>query len=101
MELLDLLPPDHDVQTAGIYVIDDDGNHVLAGPFHSEAEAIAWIDHRPESPHEAGRRGDRSCPKQTSDTDSPVMNASKGGNDAIRSRHRHNMTERLRARASR
>jgi hypothetical protein len=48
MELLDLQPPDYDVRTTGIYIIDDDGLHVFAGPFESEATAITWIIQRQE-----------------------------------------------------
>jgi hypothetical protein len=43
MELLDLQPPEYGVHGTGIYIIDDDGRHVCAGPFGSEATAIAWI----------------------------------------------------------
>jgi hypothetical protein len=43
MELLDLQPPDYGVRSTGIYIIDDDGLRVFAGPFASEATAIAWI----------------------------------------------------------
>jgi hypothetical protein len=48
MELLDLEPPDYGVHTTGIYIIDDDGISVLAGPFESETVAIGWIDRRQE-----------------------------------------------------
>ena len=49
MELLDLQPPDYGVHSKGIYIIDDDGLSVFAGPFESEAEAIAWIIQRQET----------------------------------------------------
>ena len=49
MELLDLPPPDYGVHSTGIYIIDDDGVRVFAGPFESEASAIAWIIQRQET----------------------------------------------------
>jgi len=49
MELLDLQPPDYGVHHTGIYVIDDDGLRICAGPFESEATAIAWIILRREA----------------------------------------------------
>ena len=48
MELLQLEPPDYGVRTMGIYVIDDDGIGICAGPFDSEITAIGWIDQRQE-----------------------------------------------------
>jgi hypothetical protein len=48
MELLDLQPPDYGVRSTGIYIIDDDGLRIFAGPFGSEATAIAWIIQRQE-----------------------------------------------------
>ncbi len=49
MELLQLEPPDYGVHLAGLYIIDDDGEHVFAGPFESETVAIAWITHRQDA----------------------------------------------------
>jgi hypothetical protein len=49
MELLQLEPPDYGVRTMGIYIIDDDGIGVCAGPFDSETAAIGWIDQRQET----------------------------------------------------
>jgi hypothetical protein len=49
MEILQLEPPDYGVHTTGIYVIDDDGIGVRAGPFESETAALRWIDHRQET----------------------------------------------------
>jgi hypothetical protein len=49
MELLELDPPSYGVSTRGIYIIDDDGEQIFAGPFASEIAAIAWIDHRQQS----------------------------------------------------
>jgi hypothetical protein len=46
MELLALDPPAHGVNMTGIYIIDDDGIQVCAGPFHSETEALFWIEER-------------------------------------------------------
>jgi hypothetical protein len=48
MELLQLEPPDYGVPVTGIYIIDDDGVAVFAGPFESETAAIGWIDRRQE-----------------------------------------------------
>ena len=49
MELLELDPPGYGVSTRGIYIIDDDGKQVFAGPFDSEIAAIAWIDLRQQN----------------------------------------------------
>jgi hypothetical protein len=49
MELLQLEPPDYGVRIMGIYLIDDDGIGVCAGPFDSETAAIGWIDQRREN----------------------------------------------------
>jgi len=58
MELLDLQPPDYGVRSTGIYIIDDDGLRVFAGPFESEATAIAWIIQR-QGNHEPTPSGAR------------------------------------------
>ena len=44
-----LSSPSYGVSTPGIYIIDDDGEHVCAGPFDSEIAAIAWIDLRQQN----------------------------------------------------
>jgi hypothetical protein len=44
MELLELTPPDFGVERSGIYVLDDNGTLVLAGPFSDEAAALTWIE---------------------------------------------------------
>jgi hypothetical protein len=49
MELLQLKPPDYGVRIMGIYIVDDDGIGVCAGPFDSETAAIGWIDQRQET----------------------------------------------------
>jgi hypothetical protein len=49
VELLELDPPSYGVSTRGIYIIDDDGEQVFAGPFDSEIAAIAWIDLRQQN----------------------------------------------------
>ena len=49
MELLELDPPSYGVSTRGIYIINDDGEQVCAGPFDSEIAAIAWIDPRQQN----------------------------------------------------
>ena len=60
MELLDLQPPHYGVHITGIYIIDDDGTRVFAGPFDSETAAIGWIVQRQQdmnrrrSVHESG-----------------------------------------------
>ena len=41
MELLELQPPEYGVH---LYVIDDDGRQVCAGPFQSETDAIVSIE---------------------------------------------------------
>ena len=46
MELLELIPPEFGVAEPGIYVVDDDGAHVRAGPFDNDAAALAWIEQR-------------------------------------------------------
>ena len=43
MELRQLEPPDYDVHTTGIYIVDDDGVRVFAD---SETAAIGWIVQR-------------------------------------------------------
>ena len=48
MELLQLEPPNYGVHSSGIYIIDDDGIGVLAGPFQSERTAMEWINERQE-----------------------------------------------------
>ena len=49
MQLLELDPPSYGVSTRAIYIIDDDGEQVFAGPFDSEIAAIAWIDLRQQN----------------------------------------------------
>ena len=49
MELLQLEPPNYGVHIKGIYIIDDDGLAVLAGPFDSETAAIHWVDQHQEN----------------------------------------------------
>jgi hypothetical protein len=44
MEILELTPCELGVDSAGVYVVDDDGQHVLAGPFASEIAALIWIN---------------------------------------------------------
>ncbi|MDQ2741068.1 MAG: hypothetical protein M3Z66_02025 [Chloroflexota bacterium] len=44
MEVCDLSPGEFGVTVAGIYVVNEDGDRVLAGPFGAEADALAWID---------------------------------------------------------
>ena len=49
VELRGLDSPSYGVSIPGIYIIDDDGEQVCAGPFDSEIAAIAWIDRRQEN----------------------------------------------------
>lgn len=49
MELLQLEPPNYGVTATGIYIIDDDGTDVLAGPFDSETAALIWIAQRQDN----------------------------------------------------
>ena len=44
MELLHLSPPQHGVHLSGIYVLDDEGDQVLAGPFAAPRKAVLWIE---------------------------------------------------------
>jgi hypothetical protein len=46
MELLELIPPEFGVAEPGVYVVDDDGAQVRAGPFPNDAVALAWIEQR-------------------------------------------------------
>jgi len=46
MELLKLVPPEFGVAEPGVYVIDDDGAGIYAGPFDDETGALAWIEQR-------------------------------------------------------
>ena len=44
MPLRYLTPPRSGVRLSGIYVLDDEGKRVLAGPFMSPREAVRWIE---------------------------------------------------------
>jgi hypothetical protein len=44
MELLDASSQQDKALSPGIYVIDDDGIGVMAGPFPNEDEALQWIE---------------------------------------------------------
>jgi hypothetical protein len=46
MELLELVPPEFGVAEPGVYVINDDGAGIYAGPFDNNAAALAWIEQR-------------------------------------------------------
>ena len=46
MELLELMPPEFGVSESGVYVVDDDGVQVRAGPFDNDGAALAWIERR-------------------------------------------------------
>jgi hypothetical protein len=49
MELLELVPRQLGVDSAGVYVVDDDGARTIAGPFGTEDDALAWIRQTQES----------------------------------------------------
>jgi hypothetical protein len=42
-------PLHYGVTATGIYIVDDDGTDVLAGPFDSETAALVWIAQRQEN----------------------------------------------------
>ena len=44
LEILDLAPGLLGVAVAAIYVVDDEGRVVVAGPFESSREAVRWIE---------------------------------------------------------
>jgi hypothetical protein len=44
VEVLDLTSEQEGAPVPGIYVIDDEGVGVMAGPFLNEAEALRWIE---------------------------------------------------------
>jgi hypothetical protein len=56
MELLQLEPPEHGVHITGIYIIDDDGIAVCAGPFDSASDAIASIEERQKALNDRSAR---------------------------------------------
>lgn len=58
MELLYLSPPQSDVQLSGVYVLDDEGERVLAGPFLSSRDAVRWIEMTIPARQEATRRSE-------------------------------------------
>jgi len=45
MELLNLSLNQFEVTIPGIYVMNDEGIGVIAGPFVNESEALFWIEH--------------------------------------------------------
>jgi hypothetical protein len=44
VEVLDLLADQLGAPMVGVYVIDDGGDVIIAGPFASDAEALRWIE---------------------------------------------------------
>lgn len=46
MQILELSRGEFAVIQPGIYIVDDEELHVLAGPFASEDVAMAWIDNQ-------------------------------------------------------
>ena len=44
LEVLDLAPGQLGAKAAGIFVVDDEGAGILAGPFASGREALRWIE---------------------------------------------------------
>ena len=71
MELRQLEPPDYDVHTTGIYIVDDDGVRVFAGPFDSETAAIGWIVQRQQ---DMNRRTNQVCTNRSRCADTTVLN---------------------------
>lgn len=62
MELLYLSPPRSDVRLPGIYVMDDDGERVLAGPFMATRDAVRWIEMTAPARQEATKRSEAASP---------------------------------------
>ncbi len=62
MELLYLSPPRSGVRLSGIYVLDDEGERVLAGPFMSLREAVRWIEMTAPARQEATKRSEAVSP---------------------------------------
>ena len=71
MELRQLEPPDYDVHTTGIYIVDDDGVRVFAGPFDSETTAIGWIVQRQQ---DMNRRTNQVCTNRSRCADTTTLN---------------------------
>ena len=44
MEVLNLRVGQFGAPTTGIFVLDDGGNVIVAGPFATDAEALRWIE---------------------------------------------------------
>ena len=44
MELLELNPPEFGIAVPGVYVLDDAGAAICAGPFETDIVALAWIE---------------------------------------------------------
>ncbi len=49
MQLLQLSSRELGVAIGGIYVVDDEEIHILAGPFATEAGGVSWIEHHKEA----------------------------------------------------
>ncbi len=62
MELLYLFPPRSGVRLSGIYVLDDDGERVLAGPFMNARNAVRWIEVTAPARQETTKRSEAESP---------------------------------------
>lgn len=62
MELLYLFPPRSGVRLSGIYVLDDEGEQVLAGPFMSPRDAVRWIEMTVPARQDATKRSEAASP---------------------------------------
>ena len=62
MELLHLSPPHLGVRLPGIYVLDDEGDRVLAGPFAAAREAVTWIEMTAPARRAATKRSEAASP---------------------------------------
>lgn len=62
MELLYLFPPRSGVRLSGVYVLDDDGERVLAGPFKNPRNAVRWIEMTAPARQSVTRRTEAESP---------------------------------------
>ncbi len=62
VELLYLSPPRSGLRLSGIYVLDDEGERVLAGPFMSPRDAVRWIEMTAPARQEATKRSEAASP---------------------------------------
>ena len=86
MELLELDSPSYGVSTPGIYIIDDDGERVCAGPFDSKSRPLPGLTPVSKTSSNTGGCKTPECltgsPRRSSVTDQTSWNP----NDPVRSR---------------